>query len=181
MDIPTPEQFLDEFANGFATYIGQLGLGAVESQWVMENMGLFLNEYLGELGAMAQRGEAVFKPSVFNNENEKFLGSRTGDVSSTRTQGQMNNQGVILEDSQSQQSGTTQTRGSVNEVGSQNTAGYTNTNQVANNQQQVNQTENNQSQQNSQGYGADGSAAGTGSLNEATQRTLSQLTNTHNN
>lgn len=181
VDIPTPEQFLDEFANGFATYTQSLGLGALEGQWVMENMGLFLNEYLGELGAMAQRGEAVFKPSGFNNANEKFLGSRTGDVSSTRSQGQTNTSGTIFENSQSQQSGVVNTQGSVNEVGSQNTSGYTNTNQQSTNNQQVNQTEANTSQQDSQGYGADGTPGDPTSLTSNTNSVLNQNTNTQSN
>ena len=85
VDVPTPEQFLDDFKNGVAAYFKNIrkaggfgqtgGIGVNEMMWLMDNVDILFNEYLGELGQMAQRGEAVFRPVN--------LGTYPGDTSTT--------------------------------------------------------------------------------------------------
>lgn len=115
IDIPTPEEFLDDFQTGLATYMKGLtgGAGAKVSRnasmWIMENMDLFLGDYLGELGEMAKRGEQVFKVTPIRDD-AKFLGQRQGDVRQTQTTGQKTTTGTETEQGQTQtnRQGTTQ-------------------------------------------------------------------------
>lgn len=89
VDVPTPEQFLDEFRNGFATHIrglrqtGTIGVNA--ASWLLDNIDIFWSEYLGRLGEMAQRGEPVFRATSVTPEVTP-LGTRPGQVSAVRTQ-----------------------------------------------------------------------------------------------
>ena len=83
VNVPTPEQFLDDFKNGIATYLKNVkasgGIGVNEIMWLMDNTDILFNEYLGTLGNMATRGEAVFRPVN--------LGTYPGDESTTISSG----------------------------------------------------------------------------------------------
>ena len=91
IDIPTPEEFLDDFQTGFSTYVRGLrrsgAIGVQAATWLMDNMEMFLGEYLGRLGEMAQRGEQVFKPTAVTGEVTP-LGTRPGDVGVKRAAGE---------------------------------------------------------------------------------------------
>ena len=65
VDIPTADEFLDNFQVGFTTYIGGLvdagELSSSDAQIARENSNFFLNDYLAELGSRAAAGENIFK------------------------------------------------------------------------------------------------------------------------
>lgn len=90
VDVPTPEEFLDDFRNGFSTYISGLrqqgGITLNQQNWFMENMDLFLGEYLGRLGEMAAQGQNIFQ-TVGVDGDPKFLGSREGAQSTSKLTG----------------------------------------------------------------------------------------------
>lgn len=97
MDVPTPEEFLDDFQNGFAAHVksarqsGALSLN--QARWLMDNPDIFFNDYLGELSQRAARGEQIFQPTKFD-PSETYLGTRKGDVSQNTTRGQTNTTGT---------------------------------------------------------------------------------------
>lgn len=111
IDVPTPEEFLDEFQNGLALHVKNLraqGLGLNQALWMMENADMFLTEYLGEMATRASRGEQVFRPMDVVDD-ARLMGSRQGEFGTERTQGTT----------------TTQSSGSESAVGSRATAGDT--------------------------------------------------------
>ena len=112
IDIPTPEEFLDDFRTGFSTYIKNLG-GAIPHNaglWLAENMEMFLDSYLGTLGQMAQRGEQVFRATAVSPEVTP-LGQRPGEVSDVTARGRTETEtvGGMTSDQTSRERGTTGT------------------------------------------------------------------------
>ncbi len=85
IDVPTPEEFLDDFRNGLSTHLKNItGMGGVSRLalgWVLDNMDMFLNDYLGTLGQMAARGEDIYNVVGATGEPQ-FLGERPGEVMS---------------------------------------------------------------------------------------------------
>lgn len=99
VNVPTPQQFLDDFKNGFSTHIKNLResgmLGSTAALWLVDNIDMFWGEYLGKLGQMAQAGQEVFKPvnlgtyptgsSVTQSQSQSSPGGAEGTSSSTST------------------------------------------------------------------------------------------------
>ena len=142
VDVPTPEEFLDDFRTGMSTYLKGLG-GAVSrnaGMWLMENMDMFLNDYLGDLGARAARGEQVFKV-VGATGAVTPLGSRPGQSIQQTTAGQtvQGTQGTQVTNTQAtqQQGGQTQQVGGQT---TQTTQGTQTINDLEN--ENINETEN---------------------------------------
>ena len=92
LDIPTPEEFLDQFSVALATHTQQLveagELDRDTAQWIMDNPDLLFDEYIGEMGQRAAAGEQIFEPVGLEGEPE-LAGVRPGrqevrDVATTR-------------------------------------------------------------------------------------------------
>ena len=179
LDIPTPEQFLDDFQNAFATHISGLGLGAPEQQWVMDNMGMFLNEYIGELGTMAARGEPVFKPTDIKDD-AYYLGSRAGEVSSTRQQGTTNTQTLQQDNLLTNAASRTLQTGVGTTVGSQQTTGQTQTDTQQTNQQAISEAIQSAINASQTGVDAYGNPTG-GTSSQTTNEQNTGTTNTRSN
>jgi len=81
VEIPTPEEFLDNWQNGFSTWIeGQLQSGQIDKNtydYFTNNPGELLTPYLAELGRRAAAGEQIFKVVGLEGAAEK-LGERFG-------------------------------------------------------------------------------------------------------
>lgn len=95
LDIPTPEEFLDNFQNALATHVQNLiqggGLSKNAAAWVMKNPSSFLNNYTAKLGQMAQSGQQIFKGTIGNGPTT-LLGTRMGNGGTTVTNGTQNGQ-----------------------------------------------------------------------------------------
>jgi hypothetical protein len=86
IDVPTPEEFLDDFGNALAGYAqdmveagmsqGDLNLMLDPTTGFMQTM---LNEYTGNLAQRAAAGEDIFEVAGVGGE-EQLLGTRTGEV-----------------------------------------------------------------------------------------------------
>lgn len=85
IDVPTPEEVLDDFQTGFATHMRQVagpgGVSRLAAAWSIDNMEFFMTDYLGVLGEAASRGEDIFEV-VGATGKPQFLGSREGDIMS---------------------------------------------------------------------------------------------------
>ena len=84
VDVPTAAEFLNDFETGTNTFLAGLRESGQISQFDMDlarsQMGSLLNDYLGELGLRASRGEDIFE--VVGVSNEIFrLGTRPGEAS----------------------------------------------------------------------------------------------------
>lgn len=123
-DVPTNEEFLDDFHNGFAGYIqDHLASGGVSqpaAAWLMSHEGLFLNQYLGQLDKIAASGQPIFRVVGANN-NVRYLGARPGEVAS--------------EEIQNEQNARTQGNSTVNTGTNQDTTVHQNVRQYQNTQQ----------------------------------------------
>ena len=88
IDIPTPEEFMDDFQNGFATHVKAMrksgGLSLNQARWLLDNPDMFFDEYIGELGTRAARGEQIFEPTRFD-PSTNYMGTRAGDYSDSNT------------------------------------------------------------------------------------------------
>lgn len=128
IDVPTPEQFLDDFETGFNTFLTDMvqngGLSQFDAQLARSDMGLFLDEYLGELGQRASRGEDIFRV-VGVDGDQIFLGSRGGRVEEQVTVGTERRRGGTTTEESSresqQQTGTQTTTGTQTEDGATRT------------------------------------------------------------
>jgi len=83
IDIPTPEEFLDEFNVALATHTQQLvetgELDRDTAQWIRDNPDILFDEYIGELGTRAAAGEQVFELVGLEGAGEpELLGERPG-------------------------------------------------------------------------------------------------------
>ena len=106
IDVPTPEEFLNQFQNAFATHLknitGMQGVSRLAAQFAIDNMEMFLTDYLGTLGQAAARGEDIF--SVVGATGEpQFLGARPGAQITERTTGQKTTAGTQLSEEQTKQ------------------------------------------------------------------------------
>jgi len=136
VDVPTPEEFLDDFRTGMSTYLKGLGGGISRNagMWLMENMDMFLNDYLGDLGTRAARGEQVFKVVGLGGEVTP-LGTRPGQVIGTQ------GTGTTVQTTQGTQ--TIGTQGTAQKPGGQvESVGGAQTTQTTQGTQTVNETEN---------------------------------------
>lgn len=113
IDVPTPEEFLDDFRTGLVTHIKQVradgglsGLGVNASTWIMENMNILFDAYTAELGTRAARGEQIFEV-VGATGTPQFEGQREGRVSNINRKGTTVEKGTTT----TQQAGTTVTKG----------------------------------------------------------------------
>lgn len=99
VNVPTPEQFLDDFKNGFSTHLKNMvssgHLGSTAAMWLSDNIDLFWGDYLGKLGQMAQAGQPVFKAvnlgsyptgsSITQSQSQSGPGGAGGTSSATGT------------------------------------------------------------------------------------------------
>ncbi|KKK56646.1 hypothetical protein LCGC14_3062440, partial [marine sediment metagenome] len=84
IDVPTPEEFLDDFSNAFAGF-GQdmlaAGMSPADLNILLDPgsglMSGLLNEYMGNLAQRAARGEDLFDIAGLGG-GEQFLGTRAG-------------------------------------------------------------------------------------------------------
>jgi len=88
IDVPTPEEFLDDFQNALAGHL-QNGIqnGTVShqaAQWALQHASQLLDTYTGHLAQMAAQGQQIFKANLPSGQPQ-LLGTRIGDV--TQTQG----------------------------------------------------------------------------------------------
>lgn len=88
INVPTPEQVLDDMETGISTYIGSLvqtgQLGQGDANIALQQlMPLFMTDYLADLGQRAARGEDIFRVVGVEGAPE-FLGTRVGEVSARR-------------------------------------------------------------------------------------------------
>lgn len=81
LDIPTPEEFLDEFNVALATHTEQLvetgELDRDTAQWIRDNPDILFDRYIAAMGERAATGEQIFKPVGVEGEPE-LLGERPG-------------------------------------------------------------------------------------------------------
>jgi hypothetical protein len=86
VDLPTPEEFLDDFTNSYNIHItGLVQTGAIRpevAEFARSMMGEVFGEYLRERTAGLLKGEPLWKVVGLNADN-KLLGSRTGDQTQT--------------------------------------------------------------------------------------------------
>ncbi len=110
IDIQTPEEFLDDFEVGYATYLGGLRTAGVLSQSDMglaqREMGNFMLEYIGELGAMAVAGEDMFDVVGIEGDPE-FIGSRVLPGVETKVEGEEQRTGTQKSDTKTAQTVST--------------------------------------------------------------------------
>ncbi len=85
LDVPTPEQFLDNFSNalsGFAQQAGAAGLSGGDLNALLDPasgmMQTLLQEYMGNLAERAAKGEDLFEVVGAEGGGEEFIGSRLG-------------------------------------------------------------------------------------------------------
>lgn len=90
-DVPTPEDFLDNFDIALATHVqGLVVSGELDkdtARWILDNPDILLDEYIAELGSRAQAGEQIFKVVGIGGEDAageggvpapELLGTRPG-------------------------------------------------------------------------------------------------------
>lgn len=87
IDIPTPEQVLDDFETGVSAYMDALvqagAMSRSDQALAMSTMmPVFLSDYLADLGQRAARGEDIYRVVGVEGEPE-FIGTRAGEVSDT--------------------------------------------------------------------------------------------------
>lgn len=108
IDVPTPEEFLDDFQNALAGHL-QSGIqsGAVShqaAQWALSHASQLLDTYTGHLAQMAAQGQQIFKANLPSGDPQ-YLGTRIGDVTQTQgstqtnTSGQSSSNGSIVQPS----------------------------------------------------------------------------------
>lgn len=90
-DIPTPEQFLDNFENAFAGFAASMrdaGLGDTDLRAMLDPSTGFIqsmfSEYMGKVAQRAQAGESPYELVGLEGET-KQVGQREGDVVETDT------------------------------------------------------------------------------------------------
>ncbi len=90
-DIPTPEQFLDNFENafaGFASSMKDAGLGDTDLRAMLDPSTGFIqsmfSEYMGKIAQRAQAGEELYELAGLTGET-KQVGQREGQVIETET------------------------------------------------------------------------------------------------
>lgn len=95
VDVPTPEEFLDNFERSFSIHIEGLvqtgGLRPEVAAFAQQNKGLFYDQYLREQVAQLVQGKPLFR-TVGLNADEKLVGSRTGEVTQDKGVSQQNSQ-----------------------------------------------------------------------------------------
>ncbi|KKN83845.1 hypothetical protein LCGC14_0294980 [marine sediment metagenome] len=89
INLPTPEEVLDDFEISLNAYIGDLvaagTLGSRDASLAIgQMMPVFLNDYLAEIGQRAARGEDIFRVVGLEGEPE-FLGTRPGEQVTSKT------------------------------------------------------------------------------------------------
>lgn len=100
VEIPTPEEFLDNFQTGLATQgRALLDSGAIDKHtfdFMMDNPGSFLDPYLGELGRRAAAGEQIFKVVGLENAatllGERFGGAQHKEGTTVNTENRITDQ-----------------------------------------------------------------------------------------
>lgn len=82
IDVPTAEEFLDDFRTAFMGHIQTFAdtgeMGRAEIQWAQANWDLFASEYMGELAKAAEAGEDIFKIVGLEGAPE-LVGRRPGE------------------------------------------------------------------------------------------------------
>lgn len=95
VDMPTPEEFLDNFERSFAIHIEGLkqtgGLRTEVAEFALQNQGLFYDSYLREQVAQLLAGTPLFK-TVGLNADEKLIGSRQGELTQDKSKTAQNSQ-----------------------------------------------------------------------------------------
>lgn len=90
VDLPTPEEFLNDFQTGLATHITALrqsgGLSKETGDWMLANPDYFYDLYLGDLGQRAAKGENIFRVVGQTGEPVR-IGQRIGEASEDITSG----------------------------------------------------------------------------------------------
>lgn len=86
VDLPTADEFLDDFENAYNIHItGMVQSGAINpaaAQFARENMGQIFGEYLREQTGRLLKGEPLWRVVGANADNQ-LVGRRTGDQSQT--------------------------------------------------------------------------------------------------
>lgn len=89
VDLPTADEFLDDFENAYNIHLtGLVQTGAINpavAQFARENMSQVFGEYLREQTARLLKGEPLWRV-VGQNANNQLVGRRTGEFSDTDTQ-----------------------------------------------------------------------------------------------
>lgn len=89
IDVPTAEEFLDNFEtafSGFAANAAEAGMSSADIDTLLDPRSGFmqsmLQEYMGNLAQRAQAGEDIFEVVGVGGQEER-LGTRTGDITET--------------------------------------------------------------------------------------------------
>ncbi len=90
VDLPTPDEFLDDFDNAFQMHLnGLVQSGAISSEvstFIAQNMkGQIFGDYLREQTSQLLKGNPLYRV-VGTNAEEKLIGSRRGPFSQDQTQ-----------------------------------------------------------------------------------------------
>lgn len=108
VDVPTPEEFLNDFEVGFQGMMNQM---VEQGQLSPRDMGLvqdlmpeIFNEYIAELGQRAARGEDIFTVVGLPAE-ERRIGARAGEVTETREKGKQREDTTVKETTAAQAAG----------------------------------------------------------------------------
>lgn len=84
VDVPTPDEFLNDFQTSLSTYVhGLKGAGQIDqtdADFLLNDPSLLFDSYMADLGARASRGEDIFKV-VGATGTPVDLGTRAGDSS----------------------------------------------------------------------------------------------------
>lgn len=83
VDVPTPDEFLDDFDNAFSIHVeGLVQTGQLRpevAQFAQQNRSLFFGEYLREQVGRLLKGEPLYKVTG-TSADERLIGSRRGEV-----------------------------------------------------------------------------------------------------
>lgn len=113
VDLPTPDEFLDDFENSYNIHItGLVQTGAISpavAQFARENAGNVFGEYLREQTARLLKGEPLWRV-VGQNADNQLIGRRTGEFAETETEQAENIQRNISESQSTTASGGAVTR-----------------------------------------------------------------------
>lgn len=97
VDVPTPDEVLDDFETGFQAHINSLVTSGALSQRdaaIANDMAEeFFNLYLAELGQRAAKGEDIFTV-VGTDADEQLIGTRPGEVTDETTKGTREEKGT---------------------------------------------------------------------------------------
>ncbi len=144
VDVPTAKEFLNDFETGVNTYLADQretgNLSQFDLDLARDAMGSLLDDYLGELGQRAARGEDIFEVVGVSSEIQR-LGERPGQSSQQTTTTKEKSSGSQSTSSASKSSSTSDGAASGSQASQGTTTSKTDTTTDSRDETNVEQTE----------------------------------------